>query len=191
MKFEPFKAKMACIETENKEVIISVIENFLCDAVGSDPEDEDSLNEVIEKVIDEYAGVICKAAVTYPQTKFVIVKPILRPRDKWYTDNYDEMKKYHGEAINKLKKTNITIVEALSRTSQKFNQDMVHLTDQAGLMFVDSILNAAEDFFKAELVDLDEEEENDNRMEVEEGNEVRQKGTVETRGNQVEESSFD
>jgi hypothetical protein len=46
-RFEPFKAIIACIEAKEKEVVISVIENFICDAVGSDSENEEILNDSI------------------------------------------------------------------------------------------------------------------------------------------------
>ena len=92
-KFEPFKARMACMEVGNKDVVVSVIENFLCDAVGSDPEDEDTLNQIIEEVINKFVEVIGTTAIALPGTKFGIVKPIQRPRDRWYQDNFEETKK--------------------------------------------------------------------------------------------------
>ena len=36
-KFEHFKVKMDGLEKGKKQVVVLVIENFLCDAVGSDP----------------------------------------------------------------------------------------------------------------------------------------------------------
>ena len=175
-KIEPFKARMACLESCNTEVVISVIENFLCDAVGSDPEDEDTLNQTIESVIDNFVEIVGKTARAFPKTRFGIVKPIQRPRDKWYSDNFDELKEYYNEGLSKLGLTNITTIDPISLTSQKFETDCVHLTKDAGWLFVDGILRAAEDFFKAEMVDLEEEQSGGERMEVDE-NKGCEKGT--------------
>ena len=156
-RFEPFKARMACIEAEEKEVAISVIENFICDAVGRDPENEDALNNAIEKTVKEFVEVIKESADKLPETKFVLACPIQRPRDKWFSENFDEIKQLFIELIIKLKKSNVTTVDAISVSSQKFEQDLVHLTEDSGWIFVDGILGAAEAFFKAEVVDLERE----------------------------------
>ena len=166
-KFEPFAARMACIEVGNKEVVVSVIENFLCDAVGSDPEDEDTLNQTIEKVIDDFVNVIGMSAKALPKTKFGIVKPIQRPRDKWYSDNFDEIQKCYSEGLNNLRLTNLTLIDPISLMSQKFEEDKVHLTGEAGWLFLDGMLSAAEVFFAAEMVDLENEESGQEMMEVE------------------------
>ena len=157
-RFLPFKARIACIEAKEKEIVISVIENFICDEVGNDPENEDILNESIEKVIKEFVEVIDESAKKFPDTKFVLTCPIQRPRDKWYTENFDEMNKLYIESYNKLRKRNITTVNAISMSSQKFEEDKVHLTEESGSIFVDGILQAAEAFFGAELIDLEEED---------------------------------
>jgi hypothetical protein len=46
-------------------------------------------------------------------------------------------------------------VDAILFASQKLAPDMVHLTDEAGWLFVDGMLRAAEDIFGAELIDLE------------------------------------
>ena len=81
-----------------------MIENFICDAVGSDPENENVLNDSIERIIKEFVEVINDSADKLPDTKFVMACPIQRPRDAWYTENFDEMKQLYIESINKLKK---------------------------------------------------------------------------------------
>jgi hypothetical protein len=50
VRLKPFKARVACMEEREKEVMISAIENFICDKVGSDPDKKNPLNENIEKV---------------------------------------------------------------------------------------------------------------------------------------------
>ena len=157
VRIEPFKARMACIGVEEKEVVISVIENFICDAVGIDPENEDTLNESIEKVIDEFVEIVGLAAKKFPDSRFSVVKPIQRPRDNWYQDNFEEICAYFVGGFNKLKMVNLTISDA-SSLLQKFEADMVHLTENSGRIFVDQILRLADDFFTAELVDLEKEQ---------------------------------
>jgi hypothetical protein len=149
---------MACVEAKEKEVIISVIENFICDAVGGDPENEDVLNKSIETVIEEFAKIISEAAKKLPDTRFAIICPIQRPRDKWYTENFDEITSLYKESLNNLKLSNITTIDAISLSSQKFETDLVHLTEEAGWTFVDGTLRAAEEFFRAEMIDLEDEE---------------------------------
>jgi hypothetical protein len=89
----------------------------------------------------------------------VAVKPIQRPRDKWYVENFDEMCKYFIKSVNKCKLENVTILDALFVMSQKFETDMVHQTMETGSIFVDGLLRAAEDFFNAELINLEGEQE--------------------------------
>jgi hypothetical protein len=68
---------------DEKEVIISVIENFLCDAVRpvQDPTTE-QMDYIIERVIDDYISIIKKAALRLPKTKFALAQPLLRPSHK-------------------------------------------------------------------------------------------------------------
>jgi hypothetical protein len=66
--------------------------------------------------------------------------------------------------------TNIMKLEPLSRMSQKFEYDGVHLTPDCGRVFVQTTLEKAEAFFKAEIVNLEE------RMETSEENEEKDEG---------------
>jgi hypothetical protein len=49
---------VTCTEEWQKEVVISVIENFQCNEVCTDPDDENIINESIEKVIRKFTKVI-------------------------------------------------------------------------------------------------------------------------------------
>ncbi len=81
-KLEPFKAMMDNLEVEEKEVIISAIQKFLCDLVSRDPEDEDKLNEIIERVIKEFTGVIEMAGKRFTASKFDVTKLMKQPSNK-------------------------------------------------------------------------------------------------------------
>ena len=97
-----------------------------------------------------------------------MVKPILRPSQTWYTDNFEKICDFFDVGINTLGFNNITKLDAVSRMAQQFIDDGVHLTPAAGRMVVDAILLTAEAFYTAETVDLTE---NDKEMveTVEEG----------------------
>ena len=62
---EVFKARMATLESTDKEVIISVVENLICDAVIGTLDDEKEFNEKLEKSIKEYMKVVQDCATKF------------------------------------------------------------------------------------------------------------------------------
>jgi hypothetical protein len=48
----------------------------------------------------------------------VVVKPLQRPRDKWYDENFDEMCKYFIESVNKVKLENENIADAICQVTE-------------------------------------------------------------------------
>jgi hypothetical protein len=74
-----FKAIMSNLETDDKEVIVSVIENFLATAARSEETEEGRL-ESMGNVIEEFMKIVTSAATNYPDAKFAIAKPIWRPK---------------------------------------------------------------------------------------------------------------
>ncbi len=158
-KVELFRVALETIK-EEKEVIISVIENFLCDAMRSiqDP-NADQIDSIIEGVIDDYLGVIKKAALRLPETKFALAQPILRPAHKWYMDRHDGFSRLYVNKINAMGFENIAKLDTLSRMSQSFVTDGVHLTADSGRTFVNMLLFNSENFFETEVIDLAEETE--------------------------------
>ena len=161
-KFDEFKARMECLEKEVGEVVISVIENFITDAVG-DNETPENFNDNIDKIIKSYLATVFEMAKRLPKTKIALVKPILRPKHEWYTNCYDEICKHHEDGIKSMGVNNVTLIDSVTKMSQKFMWDGVHLTEEAGKNFVDSLLRASLTFFGAEFVDL---ETNTDPMEV-------------------------
>jgi hypothetical protein len=53
----------------------------------------------------------------------------------------------------------ITTIDGNSMTPQRVKPDEVHLIDEVGCLFVNAMLLVVEDFLKAELVNLEEEDE--------------------------------
>ena len=83
----------------------------------------------------------------------------MRPAYKWYSENHEDICKAIEDGINKMNLTNLGKIGGMSRMSQQFEDDEIHYTANAGLVFLDTILTAAEAQFGAELIDLDWEME--------------------------------
>ena len=172
-RLQAFKAQMNLLEKENKLIIISVIENFLADAArkgeSDDPENYASnFDEIVSSAIQEYVDEIKKAATRLPESTFLIAKPVLRPSLNWFDLNFEEIGVDIKEKIKKINCVNVSEIESLSRASQNFAPDGVHLTNESGRLFVDCLINTAEAHYNAGPVvniDIDEEDEGE-RMET-------------------------
>jgi len=157
--YETFEAQMENLEPTETKVVISVLENLLDKAVTST--DKMEMAEEISTLINSYFAVIESAARANPGSRFVLIDPILRPKLLWYEETYDMIKETHKEGSNKVGLTNVSRVDVISRASQQFEQDGVHLTKASGKIFVKGILDQAERIFKATFVDLGEDDNND------------------------------
>ena len=82
-RLEVFKARMDSLESLDREIVISVVENLICDAVKGATDNDDHFNKNLEQVIKEYLGIIKNSAIKHPETRFAIVKPTLRPAHDW------------------------------------------------------------------------------------------------------------
>ena len=155
---EVFAVALNSIGTGKGEVIISVIENLLCDAVNgiTDPETK---NNTLETTIKEYLEAVREAAYKNPEVKFALVQPTLRPLHNWFTEGHEAFCKKITEGIRIMDIASVGKIESPIKMSQVFEQDGVHLTRSSGKVFVNAILYNAESFFKTEVVDLDEEME--------------------------------
>ena len=159
-----FRAQMKKLEENNKLVVISVIENFLADAARKgeeeDPDYEVHFDEILAAAIQEYVDIVKETATRLPGSIFLLVKPILRPALNWYDLNFDEICVDLKEKLTKIKCDNVSEIESLSRASQNFASDEVHLTNESGRLFVDCIISTAETHYNAgPVIDLAEEED--------------------------------
>jgi len=150
---ESFVAQMENLEPSESEVVISVIENFIEKA--SDKKDGEERNVAIFNVIKRFMTTVEDAAKKNVGTKFVLVDPILRPKLAWYDATIDTVKKEIKDMLAALGLINVSRVDVISRASQIFDEDGFHLTNDAGKIFVESILEAAERTFSADFVDLE------------------------------------
>ena len=165
-----FKAQMLNINESNKLIVVSVIENFLADAARKgeeeDPEQyEVHFDEILSSAIQEYVDVVKEAATRLPESTFLLVKPILRPALNWFDLNFEEICEDLKEKITKMNCVNVSEIQSLSRASQNFASDGVHLTTESGRLFVDCIISASEAHYNAgPMIDLAEED--DEKMET-------------------------
>jgi len=156
VEIDNFATQMENLEPTETEVVISVIENFVAKACdGKKPEER---NEAIFETIKKYLTVVETAAMKNVGSKFVLVDPILRPKLGWYDAVLDIIKKEIKDVIGATGLGNISRVDVISRASQEFESDGVHLTKQSGKGFLESMLDMAERTFSADFVNLDDDE---------------------------------
>jgi hypothetical protein len=164
---ESFDAHMTGIEPSVTEVVISVLENFLDRAVKST--DKMEMAEEIANAVNKYFEIVERAARANPGSKFVLVDPIMRPKLVWYDPALDMIKDTHREGTTRIGVTNVSRVDVIARLSQEFEKDGVHLTPTSGKTFVTGIMEEAEKVFEAQLVDLSDEEENNDKRKKTKG----------------------
>ena len=148
-----FSAQLSNLDPSETEVMISVLENFLVKAAGSTTGEE--RDKALKAVVDAYVDEVSTVAKINAGTKYVLIDPILRPKIEWYDESLNFIKKCHKDRIQASGLANISRADVISRASQQFEQDGVHLTPAAGKIFVEAILEASEKVFKAAFVDLD------------------------------------
>lgn len=159
VNIESFDAVMDDCEDDESEVLISVLENFV-DKAGKGIKDDKQRLISIEAMIKEYVGRIEAAAKKSPGSRYVLVDPILRPKLPWYDKSLDIIKNLVRKMVQATSLVNISMIESISRASQQFESDEVHLTQAAGKIFVGHMLEAAEEIFKAQFVNLDDDDQN-------------------------------
>jgi len=150
-----FTAYMENLVADN--VLVSVFENFVVDAVGADVVGPES---VIDACVKDFLGVILSAAVKHPQTKFGIVLPLRRPALAWYQERIDSITEFMLDGVKAMVSdkniNNVASIACNIETTQQFESDLTHLTKTSARVFLETILESAETFFKAPLVDLTE-----------------------------------
>lgn len=149
---DSFVAQMENLEPTETQVVVSVVENFIGKA--SEGKKDEERNVAIFEVIKRYLVAVEDAARKNPGTKMVLIDPILRPKLNWYDDNLEVISNEIKDIVKVMGIVNITRLDVISRASQEFEEDGVHLTKKAGRIFVESILDSSEKFFDATFIDL-------------------------------------
>jgi len=149
-------ALMMEIEDGNNKVIISVIENIIVDAAKS-AKDEDTRDKQISEAIRSTMSLIGRTATRLPESNFCFVNPMLRPAVSWYQEKQtfidNEIKRLSSVHFSK----NITKINCICESLQQFEKDGVHLTEDSGQIFVESVLKLAEESFAAINIDSEDE----------------------------------
>jgi hypothetical protein len=159
---ETFAAQMVNLEPSETEIIVAVMENFIDGATSKSKEGEER-DGAVERIVKAYLAEVKNAAKKNPGSKFVLVDPILCPKLQWYDDGLDAIKALHKDEIANMGLLNVSRVDVISRASQTFEEDGVHLTATSGKIYVEGILRAAKKSFKAEYVDLGDEDSADGK----------------------------
>ena len=156
-QMEGFTAYMDSLDKINDTVLISVIENFVADAVGADTVEPEA---TIDKCIKDFLTTVLSAALRLPATRFGLVMPLKRPALPWYQDRVGSISKFLNEGIRAMVSdkniNNVSSIDCIPDASQQFEADLVHLTKQSGKVFIESILGRADKLFDAPMVDLTE-----------------------------------
>ena len=144
------------IKFEKGEVIISVIENLICDAVVGVTDPAARLI-TIEDVVGSFLAQIKKCAQTKPEIKFALAMPMLRPIHGWYQESHEAISGLFREGIRAMGVRNVSKIDNSPVWSQVFEVDGVHLTEMSGKVFVENLISSAEAFFTEVLIDLEED----------------------------------
>jgi hypothetical protein len=153
---DSFTALMNELEVgNNNRVIISVFENIIIDATKTAKNDEER-NGLIKSSIGNSLDLIGKTAKRLPDSKFCIVMPLMRPAVKWFQEMLGSIDSDIRDALVATGAENITRVNCVCHSLQQFEKDGIHLTADAGVIFVESILKLSEEIFDAAQVDDDE-----------------------------------
>ena len=157
------------IKFETGEVIISVIENLLCDALDGvmDPEVRKLM---MEDVVGSFMAQVKATAQKYPGTKIALATPMMRPVHKWYEESYETLCGMYYNHIKSMGLQNVAKVDGSPGWSQVFEKDGIHLTEAAGKVFVEGLISGAEAFFNEEVVDLEKECDREEATNSEEAN---------------------
>ena len=153
---DSFSALMTELEEGRNNVIISVFENIITDA-AKPAKDDDTVNKLIGEAIKTSVSLIGKTAARLPESKFCIVMPLMRPAHKWFQEKQTLIDETIREAIAGCVTKNITRVNCVCHSLQQFDKDGIHLTPDAGTIFIEAILKTSEEIFVA--INLDDDDQ--------------------------------
>ena len=160
---DTFKVRMNKLDEDDKGVVISVIENFVCEMVGEAKEEEE-IEARIKKALDEFIEVLKETATKLKMSKFVVVEPMKRPGVKWYNNKIIQITKAYVTGILNLGLINIKLISWDDLPVQTFDDMGVHLVPAAGTRFFVAVRAYAEHFFKIVAVELEEEAMNESAV---------------------------
>ena len=109
-KVSGFLVHMENLEESDEHVVITVIENFMCDAVG-DKTDQSEIETIIGEVLDAFVETVKKTSLRLPKTKFVMIEPMSRLAVQWYTDGLLAITTEYSKRLYGLQMPGISVVK--------------------------------------------------------------------------------
>ena len=107
---DTFRVRMSELDEDDRGIIISVIENFVCEMVG-EAKEEKEIEARVMKALEEFIEVLNETATKLKNSKFVVVEPMKRPGVKWYNDKIMEFTEAY---VNKVKSLGLLNVKLIS-----------------------------------------------------------------------------
>jgi hypothetical protein len=135
-------ALIAEIKDGNNHVIISVLENIIVD-MAAGAKTEVARTTLIKTAIKEAITLIESTATRLPGSKFCLVSPLKRPAVAWYEDSRKMIDEEVRLNVAKMKTFNVTRLLCICSSLQAFESDGIHLTQESGHIFVETILKSA------------------------------------------------
>jgi hypothetical protein len=174
---EVLKATLTSLNEESKVVLLSVVENFIVDAVGTNTKNPE---KAIKECIDDFLKDVDDAALRLPDTRFGVVLPLGRPSLLWYQERIGKITEYFKESFknpDNKKPNNVTKINCIPSAAQQFDPDKVHLTSPSAKVFLNTILEAAERLLttvdteahsheEGEVIDVEENKTLEERLEA-------------------------
>jgi hypothetical protein len=107
-----------------KEIIITVIKNFVCDAVKGiwDPT-QDLIDNSIDRAVKDFMDDMIRVASRLLAVMFALAQPIPRPIYDWYMERHGGLGRALVNGINAMNMENISKLDKLSHKSQSFAED--------------------------------------------------------------------
>jgi hypothetical protein len=164
---EVLKATLSSLKEDSKVVILSVVENFIVDAVGTNTKNPE---KAIKECIDDFLKDVDEAALRLPETRFGVVLPLGRPSLLWYQERIGKITEYVKESFknpDNKKPNNVIKINCIPSAAQQFDTDMVHLTSSSAKVFLNTILEAAECFLTSVDTDSGAREEEGEVIDLE------------------------
>ena len=148
-----FRVRMSELDEDDRGIIISVIENFVCEMVG-EAKEEKEIEARVMKALEEFIEVLNETATKLKNSKFVVVEPMKRPGVKWYNDKIMEFTEAYVNKVKSLGLLNVKLISWADLPVQTFDSNGVHLVPAAGERFFVAVMAYAEHFFGIESIDL-------------------------------------
>ena len=150
---DTFRVRMSELDEDDRGIIISVIENFVCEMVGETKEEKE-IEARVMKALEEFMEVLKETATKLKNSKFVVVEPMKRPGVKWYNDKIMEFTEAYVNKVKSLGLLNVKLISWADLPVQTFDSNGVHLVPAAGERFFVAVMAYAEHFFGIESIDL-------------------------------------